>query len=90
MYSRNIRRMPSIPRSPLGSDHRVPQGSGKSATVTQALEETIFSTEVRPYYRPQGQKRGNPSKDQPIWKSLEEVDPELAAEIERRRKGGAS
>ena len=74
----------SIPRSPLvliiGSS-----GSGKSATLTQALEETIFSTEVRPTIDLKAKKE-EVLKEQPIWKSLEEVDPELAAEIERRRK----
>ncbi len=74
----------SIPRSPLiliiGSS-----GSGKSATLTQALEETIFSMEVRPTIDLKAKKE-EVLREQPIWKGLEEVDPELAAEIERRRK----
>jgi SpoVK/Ycf46/Vps4 family AAA+-type ATPase len=75
---------PAVPRAPLvlvigGS------GSGKSATVRQALEEAIFSSEVRPVVDLQAQC-DEVLADQPFWRSLEEVDPELAVRIERRRK----
>jgi SpoVK/Ycf46/Vps4 family AAA+-type ATPase len=75
---------PSVPRAPLvliiGSS-----GSGKSATVKQAIEEAIFSPEVRPVVDLQA-KRDEMLDDQPFWRSLEDVDLELAVRIERRRK----
>ena len=75
---------PEVPRAPLvlvigGS------GSGKSATVSQAIEEAIFRPEVRPKLDLNA-KRAEVLADQPIWRSLEDVDPELAVRIERRRK----
>lgn len=75
---------PKVPRAPLllviGNS-----GSGKSATVKQAIEEVFFSSEVRPVIDLKA-KREEVMADQPIWRSLEEVDPELAVRIERRRK----
>jgi len=75
---------PAVPRAPLvlviGSS-----GSGKSATVKQAIEEAIFATEVRPRIDLEA-KRDEVLADQPIWRSLEDVDPELAVRMERRRK----
>jgi SpoVK/Ycf46/Vps4 family AAA+-type ATPase len=75
---------PSVPRAPLllvvgGS------GSGKSATVKQALEEAVFGTEVRPIIDLEV-SRDEVLANQPFWRSLEDVDPELAVRIERRRK----
>lgn len=73
-----------IPRAPLvlviGNS-----GSGKSATVKRAIEEAFFSSEVRPVVDLNA-KREEVMADQPIWRSLTEVDPELAIRIERRRK----
>ncbi len=75
---------PKVPRAPLvlviGNS-----GSGKSATVKQAIEEVFFSSEVKPVIDLQV-KREEVMAHQPIWRSLEEVDPELAMRIERRRK----
>ncbi|HXV19854.1 MAG TPA: AAA family ATPase [Desulfuromonadales bacterium] len=75
---------PNVPRAPLvlviGSS-----GSGKSATVKQAIEEAIFASEVRPVVDLQA-KRDEMLADQPFWRTLEDVDPELAVRIERRRK----
>ncbi len=75
---------PAVPRAPLvlviGSS-----GSGKSATVKQAIEEAIFATEVRPRIDLE-EKREEVMANQPFWRSLENVDPELAVRIERRRK----
>lgn len=75
---------PLIPRAPLllviGSS-----GSGKSATVKQAIEEAFFSSAVKPVVDLNA-KREEVMADQPIWRSLIEVDPELAVRIERRRK----
>ena len=75
---------PSVPRAPLvlviGSS-----GSGKSATVKQAIEDAVFATEVRPVVDLKA-KREEVLANEPIWRSLEAVDPELAVRIERRRK----
>lgn len=75
---------PAVPRAPLvlviGSS-----GSGKSATMRQALEEAVFGAEVRPVIDLQ-EKRREVLAQEPIWRSLEDVDPELAVRIERRRK----
>jgi SpoVK/Ycf46/Vps4 family AAA+-type ATPase len=75
---------PLIPRAPLvlviGNS-----GSGKSATVKQAIEEAFFSSEVKPVVDLNA-KREEVMADQPIWRNLTEVDPELAIRIERRRK----
>ena len=75
---------PEVPRAPLvliiGSS-----GSGKSATVKQVIEEAIFVAEVRPRIDLEA-KAEEVLADQPFWRSLEDVDPELAVRIERRRK----
>ncbi|WP_303723083.1 AAA family ATPase [Malonomonas rubra] len=75
---------PEIPRAPLilviGNS-----GSGKSATIKQAIEETFFSSEVTPVVDLKA-KRDEVMANQPFWRSLAEVDPELAIRIERRRK----
>lgn len=75
---------PEVPRTPLllviGSS-----GSGKSVTVKQALEEAVFQGEVRPVIDLQA-KAAEVLAEQPFWKSLEDVDFELAHAIERRRK----
>ncbi len=75
---------PTVPRAPLvlviGSS-----GSGKSATVKQAIEEAVFASEVRPVVDLQA-KREEVLANEPFWRSLEDVDPELAVRIERRRK----
>ncbi len=75
---------PKVPRAPLilviGNS-----GSGKSATVKQALEDVFFSCEVKPVIDLKA-KRDEVMANQPIWRSLEEVDLELAMRIERRSK----
>lgn len=75
---------PRIPRAPLilviGNS-----GSGKSATVKQAIEEAFFSSEVKPVVDLNA-KREEVMANQPIWRSLIEVDPALAIRIEQRRK----
>jgi len=75
---------PTLPRAPLilvigGS------GSGKSATVKQAIDEVFFASDVKPIIDLNA-KRAEVMANQPIWKSLEEIDPALALRIERRRK----
>ncbi|MDD2308203.1 MAG: AAA family ATPase [Desulfuromonadaceae bacterium] len=75
---------PLVPRAPLvlviGNS-----GSGKSATVKQAIEAAFFSSEVKPVVDLDA-KREEVMADQPVWRSLTEVDPELAIRIEHRRK----
>lgn len=75
---------PEVPRAPLilviGNS-----GSGKSATIKQAIEETFFASEVKPVVDLRT-KRDELMANQPFWRSLAEVDPELAIRIERRRK----
>ncbi len=75
---------PKVPRAPLilviGNS-----GSGKSATVKQAIEEVFFASEVKPVVDLKA-KREEVMANQPIWRSLNEVDPELAMRIERRSK----
>lgn len=75
---------PGVPRAPLilviGNS-----GSGKSATVKQAIEDTFFSCEVKPVVDLNAKKE-EVMANQPIWRSLTEVDPELAIRIEHRRK----
>lgn len=75
---------PDVPKSPLvlfiGTS-----GSGKSATATKAIERVFFDSDVRPEVD-LAQKRSNVMADAPFWKSLEEVEPQLAGEIERRKR----
>ncbi|BCR06338.1 hypothetical protein DESUT3_34070 [Desulfuromonas versatilis] len=75
---------PAVPRAPLvlvigGS------GSGKSATVKQAVEEAVFSSEVRPKVDLEA-KKDEVLANEPFWRSLEDVDPELAVRMARRKK----
>ena len=60
-------------------------GSGKSATAIEAIEKIIFSKEVRPEVD-LSQKKAKVMASMPVWKSVEDVDPELALEIQRRKK----
>jgi transitional endoplasmic reticulum ATPase len=75
---------PEVPKAPIilfiGSS-----GSGKTATATKAIEQVIFANEVRPEVDLQ-QKRVNVMSGVPFWKSLDDVSPELASDIERRKK----
>ncbi len=75
---------PEVPRAPLilviGNS-----GSGKSATVKQAIEEAFFSSEVKAVVDLKT-KYEEAMANHPIWSSIADVDPELAVRIERRRK----
>ncbi len=75
---------PEVPKAPLVLVIG-PSGSGKSATVTQAIEEVIFRDEVRPEVDLKLKKEER-LRDEPFWRTLEAVDPTLAEEIHRRRK----
>jgi AAA+ superfamily predicted ATPase len=75
---------PEVPQSPLilfiGTS-----GSGKSATAIKAIEQVIFGNEVRPEID-LDRKKERVMANVPFWKRLEEVSPELAAEIRRRKR----
>ena len=75
---------PSIPKAPLilfiG-----PSGSGKTSTVRQTLEQVIFVNEVRPEVDLE-QKKEEALAAETFWKTIDQVDPTLAAEIARRKK----
>ena len=75
---------PEIPKSPLvlvvGSS-----GSGKSATVERVIEDVIFGNEILPEID-LAQKKESVLADLPFWKTIEEVDPNLAYEIALRRQ----
>ena len=75
---------PKAPRAPfvlvIGNS-----GSGKSATVQQAIEQVFFHSEVKPVVDLKV-KKSEIMANQPLWRSLAEVDPALAVRIERRRK----
>ncbi|MEE4165170.1 MAG: AAA family ATPase, partial [Desulfocapsaceae bacterium] len=75
---------PDVPQAPIilfvGTS-----GSGKSATATEAIEQVFFANEVRPEVD-LGQKRAKIMSDAPFWKSIDDVSPALASDIERRKK----
>lgn len=60
-------------------------GSGKTATAIEAIEKVIFSKEVLPEVD-LDQKKSKVMASLPVWKSLDDVDPELALEIHRRKR----
>jgi hypothetical protein len=70
---------PELPKAPLllfiGST-----GSGKTATASRAVEEVVFGNKVMPEVD-LGRKKEEVLAGHPVWKSIESVDPELAAEI---------
>ena len=88
VYKAHIRKEyssdPEVPKAPLilltGTS-----GSGKTATAIAAIEKIIFSAEVKPEVDLE-QKKAKTMASVPFWRSLEDIDPELAAEIVRRKK----
>lgn len=74
---------PSVPKAPLilivG-----PSGSGKTATVGEAIEKVIFGNEVQSEIDLR-QKKEERLSGETFWKSIEEIDPNLAMEISRRK-----
>jgi len=75
---------PEVPKAPLllfvG-----PSGAGKTATVTETVEKVIFINEVQPEVDLQKKKEALLAGE-PIWKTLEMVDPDLVTEINRQKK----
>jgi len=88
IYKAHIRKEyssdPNVPKAPLillsGTS-----GSGKSATAMEAIEKIIFSAEVKPEVDLR-HKKAKIMASMPFWHSIEDIDPELAAEIERRKR----
>ena len=74
----------SVPKAPLllviG-----PSGSGKTSTVTRVIERVIFANEILPEIDLQ-RKKEELLADEPIWKTIEEIDPTLSMEINRLKK----
>ncbi len=62
-----------------------PSGGGKTSTLTETVDKVVFENEVLPEID-FNQKKEELLADQPFWKSLDDIDPALAAEIERRKK----
>jgi SpoVK/Ycf46/Vps4 family AAA+-type ATPase len=75
---------PTIPKAPLlliiG-----PSGSGKTSTVTEAIEKVIFVDQVLPEID-LARKKEELLANEPVWKSVEEIDPTLAMEIARTKR----
>ncbi|MBW2513168.1 MAG: AAA family ATPase [Deltaproteobacteria bacterium] len=73
-----------IPRAPLllfvG-----PSGSGKTSTVTESIKRVIFANEILPEIDLKKKKEALLA-EQPFWKKIEEVDPDLFYEMARRKK----
>lgn len=62
-----------------------PSGSGKTSTVVEAIEKVVFNDQVLPEIDLR-LKKEKLLANEPIWKSLEEVDPNLAMEISRSKR----
>ncbi len=75
---------PEVPKAPLILFTGM-SGSGKSATAIQAIEQVIFSNQVHPEVD-LSLKKAKILSALPFWKSIDDIDPELSADIERRKK----
>lgn len=75
---------PTVPKAPVILVSGV-SGSGKSATVRQALEEVIFDNRVEPEIDLKKKKEAVLAHH-PVWSTLENVDIDLAMEIARVKK----
>ncbi len=75
---------PDAPQAPLilfiGTS-----GSGKSATAIKAIEQVIFGSDVRPEID-LSLKKTRIMASVPFWKTLDEVSPDLAEEMARRKR----
>ena len=60
-------------------------GSGKSATVKASIDDVIFEDVLKPEID-YSKKVDEILEDKPFWTSLEDVDPELAEEIEKVKR----
>jgi transitional endoplasmic reticulum ATPase len=75
---------PELPKAPLllivGST-----GSGKTATAGRVIETVVFGDLVTPEVDLK-RKKDEILAGHPFWKGIEDVDPELASEINRRKR----
>ncbi|MCK5311127.1 MAG: AAA family ATPase, partial [Desulfobacteraceae bacterium] len=75
---------PDVPKAPIiiveGSS-----GSGKSATVIEALEKVVFKNEVLPIVDWR-KKRNEILAKESLFTNIEDVDPEYAMEIAQKKK----
>lgn len=75
---------PRVPKAPLILVTG-PSGSGKTSTIIETLEKVIFADQVLPEVDLK-QKKEALLANEPIWKTLDQIDPTLAMEIVRRRR----
>ncbi|CAB5140229.1 hypothetical protein D3OALGB2SA_4194 [Olavius algarvensis associated proteobacterium Delta 3] len=75
---------PEVPKAPLVLITG-PSGSGKTSTLIEAVEAVIFGNEVLPEID-LGKKKEELLADEPFWKSLDDVNPGLSMEMDRRKK----
>jgi len=75
---------PDVPKAPIVLIEGT-SGSGKSATVREALEKVVFRNEVIPMVDWKKKKEEILAKHS-LFTSLEEVDPEFAIKIARKKK----
>ncbi len=75
---------PSVPKAPLLLITG-PSGSGKTCTMTEAIEKVIFANEVLPEIDFKRKKEEILAREM-FWKTIDELDPTLSFEIERRKK----
>jgi SpoVK/Ycf46/Vps4 family AAA+-type ATPase len=75
---------PDVPKAPLILVTG-PSGSGKTSTVIETLEKVIFADQVLPEVDLK-QKKEALLANEPIWKTVDQIDPTLAMEIVRRRR----
>ncbi len=75
---------PDVPKAPIMLVEGA-SGSGKSATVREALETVVFRNEVIPTVDWK-KKKGEILADHSLFASLEDVDPDFAIKIARKKK----
>ena len=75
---------PDVPKAPIMLVEGT-SGSGKSATVREALETVVFRNEVIPTVDWK-KKKEEILADHSLFASLEDVDPEFAMKISRKKK----
>lgn len=88
LYKAHIRKEyvddPKLPKAPMVLVIG-PSGSGKSATVQSAIDKVIFQNILKPE-KDYSKEVDRILADKPFWTSLEDVNPELADEIEHVKK----
>ncbi|NOX32464.1 MAG: AAA family ATPase [Deltaproteobacteria bacterium] len=75
---------PNVPKAPIVLIEGT-SGSGKSATVREALEKVVFRNEVIPMVDWKKKKEEILARHS-LFESLEEVDPEFAMKIAKKKK----